>query len=99
MSPQRMRISIAHVGAVLLLAQSLVHTSALAEEIFTATPSVVSDEKAVFATVESRRVVPGRTRIGGTIAALAVKEGDHVELGEVIASVGDEKLALQMKSL
>ena len=57
------------------------------------------DEKAVFATVESRRVVPARTRIGGTVAALAVKEGDHVELGQVIATVGDEKLALQMKSL
>ena len=53
----------------------------------------------MFATVESRRVVPARARIGGTIAALAVKEGDHVEHGQVIATVGDEKLALQMKSL
>ena len=70
-----------------------------AEEIFVVTPSAVPDQKAVFATVESRRVVPGRSRIGGTVAALAVKEGDHVELGQVIATVGDEKLALQMKSL
>ena len=53
----------------------------------------------MFATIESRRVVPGRSRIGGTVAAIAVREGDHVELGQVIATVGDDKLALQMKSL
>lgn len=70
-----------------------------AEESFVAIPSAIADEKAVFATIESRRVVPGRSRIGGTIAALAVKEGDYVDLGQVIATVGDEKLALQMKSL
>jgi RND family efflux transporter MFP subunit len=70
-----------------------------AEELFEVTSSAVPDEKAVFATIESRRVVPGRSRIGGTVAAIAVKEGDHVGLGQVIATVGDDKLALQMKSL
>ncbi|HEX2655359.1 MAG TPA: efflux RND transporter periplasmic adaptor subunit [Xanthobacteraceae bacterium] len=70
-----------------------------AEQLFKALPQAVADQKAVFATIESRRVVPGRTRISGTIAALAVKEGDFVELGQVIATVGDERLALQMKSL
>ena len=30
---------------------------------------------------------------------LAVKEGDHVNQGQVVATVGDEKLVLQMKSL
>ena len=29
----------------------------------------------------------------------AVKEGDAVKQGQVVATVGDEKLALQMKSL
>ena len=70
-----------------------------AESLFVVAPATVADQKAVFATVESRRVVPARTRISGTVAELAVKEGDHVELGHVVATVGDEKLALQMKSL
>ena len=72
---------------------------ARAEDTFVVAPQTVSDQKAVFATVESRRVVPARARIGGTVAELAVKEGDHVELGQVVAAVGDEKIALQMKSL
>ena len=59
----------------------------------------VADEKAVFATVESISVVPARGRIGGTIVQLNVREGDAVTRGQVIAAIGDEKLALQMKSL
>lgn len=59
----------------------------------------VNDEKAVFATVESVSVVPARGRIGGTIVQLNVREGDPVMRGQVIAAIGDEKLALQMKSL
>jgi RND family efflux transporter MFP subunit len=59
----------------------------------------VADEKAVFATVESANVVPARARIGGTVVELAVKEGDSVKQGQVVATIGDEKLALQMKSL
>jgi RND family efflux transporter MFP subunit len=70
-----------------------------AEETFAVAPATVPDQKAVFATVESRRVVPARARIGGTVAELAVREGDHVELGQVVATVGDQKLALQLKSL
>jgi RND family efflux transporter MFP subunit len=73
--------------------------SALAEQIFLVAPVSVPDQKAVFATVESRRIVPARARIGGTVAELVVKEGDHVELGQVLATVGDEKIALQMQSL
>jgi RND family efflux transporter MFP subunit len=59
----------------------------------------VADEKPVFATVETPKPVPARVRTGGTIAQLTVKEGDQVAAGQVIAIVGDEKLALQMKSL
>src|SRR5450759_4914360 len=44
-------------------------------------------------------VVPARARIGGTVGELAVKEGDGVKQGQVVATIGDEKLALQMKSL
>jgi RND family efflux transporter MFP subunit len=70
-----------------------------AAETFTVEPKTVADEKAVFATVESANVVPARARIGGTVAALAVKDGDAVKQGEVVATIGDEKLALQIKSL
>jgi len=59
----------------------------------------VADEKAVFATVESVSVVPARGRIGGIIVQLNVREGDPVTRGQAIATIGDEKLALQMKSL
>jgi RND family efflux transporter MFP subunit len=72
---------------------------ATAEQRFTIAPMAVADEKAVFATVESIVTEPARTRIGGTIASLAVREGDRVEQGQVVATVGDEKLALQLKSL
>jgi multidrug efflux pump subunit AcrA (membrane-fusion protein) len=62
-------------------------------------PATVADQKAVFATVESRNVVPARARIGGTVAELTVQEGDRVERGRIVATIGDEKLVLQMKSL
>lgn len=70
-----------------------------AADVFTVHALTVADEKAVFATVESKNVVPARARIGGTIAELSVKHGDRVERGQVIAAIGDEKLVLQMKSL
>jgi len=88
----------AFMTALILLGIIFVRPAA-AEETFVVATATVPDQKAVFATVESRRVVPSRARIGGTVVALAVKEGDHVDLGQVIATVGDEKLALQIRSL
>lgn len=72
---------------------------AFAADTFTVQPMTLTDEKAVFATVESVNVVPARARIGGTIAELTVREGDKVERGQVIATVGDEKLVLQVRTL
>ncbi len=66
---------------------------------FTVHPVQLSDEKAVFATVESRNVVPARARIGGTVVQLAVREGDAVKQGQMIAVVSDPKLPLQIQSL
>lgn len=57
------------------------------------------DRKAVFATVESANVVPARVRIGGTLADLRIAYGDKVELGQPVATVGDDKLVLQIKAL
>ena len=82
-----------------LLAALTMTPSAVFAETFTVVSRPVSDEKAVFATVESVSVVPARGRIGGTIVQLNVREGDSVRRGQSIATVGDEKLVLQMKSL
>ena len=92
-----MRAGIIVAAIFVLLAQS-----AIAQEprgTFVVAPKTAADEKAVFATVESTNVAPARARIGGTVADLAVKEGDSVKQGQVVATIGDEKLALQMKSL
>ena len=82
----------------LLAALTMIPSAAFAET-FTVVSRPVSDAKAVFATVESVSVVPARGRIGGTIVQLNVREGDSVTRGQSVATVGDEKLALQMKSL
>jgi len=84
---------------VLAAMLALVARQAIAADTYTVEPQKVPDEKAVFATVESTNVVPARARIGGTVAELSVKEGDHVTQGQVVGVVGDEKLVLQMKSL
>ena len=84
---------------VVAAALALTAPAAFAQQTFTVAQKTVADEKAVFATVESASVVPARARIGGTVAALNVKEGDAVTRGQVVATVGDDKLALQMKSL
>src|SRR5471032_1158751 len=86
-------------GLVVAAALALFVPRALAQDTFVVAPKTVADEKAVFATVESTNVVPARARIGGTVVNLAVKEGDGVKQGQILATVGDEKLALQMKSL
>lgn len=73
--------------------------SVRAETTFTVRSDNITDQKAVFATVESPSVVPARTRIGGTVAKLSVRQGDMVAAGQVIAVVADEKLLLQIASL
>jgi RND family efflux transporter MFP subunit len=74
-------------------------SAARAETTFTVHLGSIIDEKAVFATVESPNVVPARTRIGGTVASLSVRQGDTVTQGQVIAVVADEKLLLQINTL
>ena len=85
--------------AITVLAALVVSTPFVEAETLTVAPRSVADEKAVFATVESISVVPARGRIGGIIVQLNVREGDPVMSGQAIAAIGDEKLALQMKSL
>ncbi len=84
---------------LLILTLASAATPALAAEVFTVQSTRLTDEKAVFATVESRDVVPARARIGGTVASLTVREGDEVAEGQVIGVVADQKLALRIQAL
>jgi len=89
-----------HIRYLLLFAlYAAIPHGAHAEAAFTVHLGNVSDDKAVFATVESPNVVPARTRIGGTVASLAVRQGETVTQGQVIAVVADEKLLLQINTL
>ena len=85
------------LAALAMMAAPMPGVSAAETHVVAAT--TIFDDKAVFATVEAPKPVPARVRTGGTVARLAVKEGDEVTAEQVIATVGDEKLALQMKSL
>jgi len=87
-------------GKTAIAALTMLFTQhAFAADTFTVATRPVADEKAVFATVETANVTLARARIGGTVAQLSVKEGDHVEQGQLVATVGDDKLALQLRSL
>ena len=56
------------------------------------------ERKAVYGRVESRDIAMARARIGGTVQSLAVEEGTAVKAGDVIATIVDDKLALQLKA-
>lgn len=80
---------------IALLSASIAH----AAETLRVQPAEVTDQKAVFATVESSNVVPARARIGGTVAELSVRQGDAVRPGQVIAVIGDDKQLLHIAAL
>lgn len=58
----------------------------------------VVETKAVYGRVETRSLIPARSRIGGTLVQLTVTEGDAVTAGQPIGAVADEKLALQLRA-
>jgi RND family efflux transporter MFP subunit len=60
---------------------------------------MISDQTAVFATVESTHVAAARTQLGGTVVTLSVHEGDDVRAGQTIAEVADSTLAEQLNSI
>lgn len=99
MTVQQLSTTMRRRAALAIFAFGATFAPAFAAETFTVARQSTADEKAVFATVESLSVVPARSRIGGTIAQLNVREGDHVTRGQPVAVVADEKLSLQMKSL
>jgi RND family efflux transporter MFP subunit len=59
-------------------------------------PASMTEWKAVYGRVEARDSVPARARLGGTIIALNVTEGDTVKAGDVLAVVKDDKIDFQI---
>jgi len=82
-----------------LLALCLLALPAMAETRLTVAVEPVADERPVFATVESVREVEARARLQGTLTRLAVREGDAVAAGQVIALIEDAKHPLQLAAL
>ena len=62
-------------------------------------PSPIAEWKAVYGQIETRDRVPARARIGGTVTALDVTEGDLVVAGQRVAMVEDDKFAFQLGSI
>ncbi len=83
----------------LLLASALLLSAPALAAPFVVEPVNITDQKPVFATVESRHIEPARVRTGGTVARVNVQEGDAVSAGQVLAVVGDKKLVLQQGSI
>lgn len=81
----------------LLLAAALAAGGAAAAG-FTVKAGTVTEMKAVYGQVESRTIVPARARISGTISEVRVTEGQEVKQGDVVATVVDDKIALQMQA-
>ncbi len=61
--------------------------------------STVTEWKAVYGRIEARDLVPARARIGGTLVALSVSEGDLVEAGQTLGQVYDQKLDFQLSAI
>ena len=62
-------------------------------------PVVVPEWKAVYGRVEARDSLAARARVGGTLVALSVSEGDTVKAGQRIAVVRDDKIDFQVSAL
>ncbi len=86
-------------AAIPILAMLVAFAFPASAEEQTVARRLVDDRKAVIATVEPVHELLARARIGGTIATLAVKEGDRVTAGNRVAVVADQKLLLQMQAL
>jgi RND family efflux transporter MFP subunit len=91
---------------ILMAAPRPVEMSAAAQQelpteaaTFAVAEQEIEDVKTVFATVRSKDRIEARVRIAGTVAELRVDEGRHVEAGEVLALVADQKIVLKMAAL
>jgi RND family efflux transporter MFP subunit len=69
--------------------------AAVAGERLVLREATIPDTKVVAATVQTRDMAEARARIGGTLASLAVREGDSVRRGQLIGRVVDQRLAYE----
>ena len=83
---------------LVLIAFALGAGSAWGEEV-SVIRQTIDDRKAVIATVEPLHELVARARIGGTVSALTIKEGDRVAAGDRMAVIADQKLLLQIAAL
>lgn len=81
-----------------MLALSSMPATTLAGNL-TLKATVIPQWKAVYGQVEARDSVLARARIGGTVIALKVTEGDVVKAGDVVALVKDDKIDFQIKAV
>lgn len=72
-----------------------VPTTEASGERVTLAAQTVADLKPVAATVATKDMAEARARIGGTLSKLAVREGDLVRKGQVIAVVTDQRLSFE----
>lgn len=82
-----------------LLVATLLFAGGAVAETMKLEPVTVTEWKSVYGTIQARTTVPARARIGGSVVAIMVTEGDTVTAGEKIAEVTDEKLAFQIDAL
>jgi RND family efflux transporter MFP subunit len=62
-------------------------------------PVAVTEWKSVYGRIEARDRIPARARLGGTLVALTVAEGDTVAAGQELGRIVDEKLALRLRAV
>jgi len=75
---------------------AIIAPAAAAEFVVRAT--TIPEMKAVFGQVESRIIVPARSRIEGSVRELHISHGDEVTDGQALAVVVDDKLVLQLNA-
>ena len=93
------RLALAGALSALILTGAGFANAGAAAGAFEVQERGVDDLKAVFATVRSTDEIYARVRTGGTIASLAITKGAEVKMGDVLATVTDQKLALRMRAL
>lgn len=85
--------------ALALGAMILPGAGAAVAEPFVVAQSPMTDWKAVFGRVEAKDTIAARARLGGTLVALSVAEGDQVQAGQVLGTIVDEKIAFQLSAI
>jgi RND family efflux transporter MFP subunit len=83
-------------GLLGALALGLSLVPALAETPYQVSLQQVTDWKSVYGVIQTRREVPARARLGGTLETLDIVEGETVDAGQVLGRVVDVSLQFQL---